>query len=111
MNRFEQGLKNNNFVCSACSRCEKMVWPPNDYCDKCFGEVYWRQVSRDAILLEYSHRNGELFCVAEFEGQIRVIGTILSSADLEIGQKLTLEKCGFDGNEIFIFKIISERSP
>lgn len=105
MNRFEQELKNNNFVCSECLRCKKIVWPPNDYCNKCFDNVTWRQISRDAILLEYSCKNGEYFCMAEFEDQIRVIGTIQEKSGLEIGQKLILEKCDYDKSEKFIFRI------
>ncbi|MDE1872050.1 MAG: hypothetical protein KGH99_01065 [Thaumarchaeota archaeon] len=104
MNRFEQELKNNNFICSECPKCKKLVWPPSDYCNRCFGDVIWRQVSRDAVLLEYSHKNGEYFCMAELEGQIRIIGTIKNVSKLQIGENLILEKCDYDGNEKFVFK-------
>lgn len=106
MNRFEEELKNNNFVCSECLKCQKIVWPPNEYCNKCFRSVTWRQISRNAILLEYSYKNGECFCLAELEDQIRLVGKISEPNKLEIGQKLVLEKCDYDGNEKFIFKII-----
>ncbi len=105
MNRFEQELKKNNLTCSECLTCKKIVWPPSDYCNKCFGNVTWRQISREAILLEYSSKNGEYFCIAELEGQIRVVGTILHGSALEVGQRLFLEKCDYDGNEKFIFKV------
>lgn len=104
MNRFEQELKNNNFICSECPKCEKLVWPPSDYCNRCFGDVVWRQVSRDATLLEYSHKDGEYFCIVELEGQIRIIGTIKNVSKLKIGENLVLEKCDYDGNEKFVFK-------
>ncbi len=106
MNRFEKELKNNNFTCSECLNCQKIVWPPSEYCNKCFGDVTWRQVSRNAILLEYSCKNGEYFCLAELEGQIRIVGKISEPNKLEIGQKLILEKCDYDDNEKFIFKAI-----
>ena len=35
MNKFETELKAGNFVTSECSYCEKIVWPPSDYCDYC----------------------------------------------------------------------------
>ncbi|MGB9003670.1 MAG: hypothetical protein WCC52_07690 [Nitrosotalea sp.] len=104
MNRFEQELKNNNFICSECPKCKKLVWPPSEYCNKCFGGVIWRQVSRNATLLEYSCRNGEYFCIAELEGQIRIMGMIQNVSELQIGENLILEKCDYDGSEKFIFK-------
>ncbi len=104
MNRFEQELKNNNLVCSECLKCNKIVWPPSDYCNKCFGDVTWRKISRNATLVEYSCKNGDCFCIAELEGQIRVIGTIQDKSDLKIGQSLILERCDYDGNEKFIFR-------
>ncbi|MDE1764129.1 MAG: hypothetical protein KGH88_07770 [Thaumarchaeota archaeon] len=105
MNRFEQELKSDNFVCSECTKCQKLVWPPSEYCNKCFGIVTWRKVSRDATLLEYSCKNGEYFCVAEIEGQIRIIGKISNPSEIKIGQNLTLERCDYEGSEKFIFKI------
>ena len=106
MSRFEEELKNNNFVCSECLKCQKIIWPPSNYCNKCFRNVIWRQVSRNAILLEYSYENGECFCLAELEDQIRLVGKILEPNKLEIGQKLVLEKCDYDDSEKFIFKTI-----
>ena len=105
MNRFEQELKNNNFICSECPKCKKLVWPPNDYCNKCFGDVIWRQISRNAVLLEYCGKNGEYFCMAELEGQIRIMGTIQNASELQIGKSMILEKCDYDSTEKFTFKI------
>ena len=105
MNRFEQELKNGNFVCSECLKCQNLVWPPSEYCNKCFGNVTWRKISRNATLLEYSCKNGEYFCLAELEGKIRLVGTISEPEKLQIGQNLILEKCDYDGSEKFIFKI------
>ncbi len=105
MNRFELELKNNNFICSECLRCKKLVWPPSDYCDKCFGNVTWRQISKIAILLEYSYKGNECFGIVELEGQIRVIGAIQSSSKLQIGQQLILKKCDYDGKAKFVFEL------
>lgn len=106
MNRFEEELRNNNFICSECLKCNKVVWPPSDYCNRCFGSVSWRKISRDAVLLEYSVKDGEYFCLAELEGQIRIMGAVRKSGKLKVGQKLILEKCDFYGNEKFIFKAV-----
>jgi len=39
MNKFETELKAGNFVTSECSYCNRIVWPPSDYCDNCFKDV------------------------------------------------------------------------
>lgn len=105
MNEFHEGLKRNEFLCSQCTRCDKMVWPPSRYCDRCFSTVSWKRVSRDAVLIEVSCKDGEYFCIAELEGNIRVIGRVTGSGDLVAGQKLTLEKCDYDGNERYFFSV------
>lgn len=105
MTRFENELKNNNFVCGECLKCKKIVWPPSEFCNICLGNVSWRKIIREAVLLEYAHKNGECFCVAEMEGQIRIIGTILEPLELKIGQRLYLEKCDYDNTEKYFFRI------
>ena len=108
MNKFEQELKNNNFVCSQCTTCNKLVWPPNDFCNKCFGKVIWRPVSRFAKLIEFSNKDNEFFCIAEFEDCIKVMGSIENASNLKVGQNLFLIKCDFDKNETFVFSPVSQ---
>ena len=102
MTKFEQELKNNNFVSSFCTRCNKLVWPPSDFCNVCFGNTIWKPVSRIAKLIEFSNNHGEIFCIAEFEDTIRVIGTIDTTTNLKIGQLLNLVKCDYDGKAKFV---------
>jgi uncharacterized OB-fold protein len=104
MNKFEHELQKNNFVCSSCPKCNKLVWPPSDFCNSCFGNVVWRQVDRNAKLVEFSSDKNGIFCMAEFEGHIRVMGSIVNASDLKIGQSLTLIKCDYDGNEKFVLE-------
>ena len=103
MNRFEQELKNGNFICSECSRCNKLVWPPSDYCNTCFSSVTWRQISKKGTLLEFSYKKGECFGMVELEGQIRVVGTIHSPKP-KIGEELILTKCDYDNGAKFTFE-------
>jgi uncharacterized OB-fold protein len=108
MNRFEQELKNNNFLCSQCTKCNKLVWPPSDFCNKCFGEVIWRPVSRFAKLVEFSSKDNEFFCIAEFENSIRVMGSVENVSGLQVGQLLFLINCGYDEKERFVFQPVSQ---
>lgn len=102
MNKFEQELKNNNFVSSFCTKCNKLVWPPSDFCNVCFENTIWKPVSRTAKLIEFSSNHGEIFCIAEFEDTIRVMGSINTSSELKIGQLLDLIKCDYDRKAKFV---------
>ena len=104
MSKFEQELRNGNFVCSECLKCNKLVWPPSDFCNKCFGNVTWRSISRTAKLVEFSRKNDEYFCIAEFENQVRVMGRVESVSNLQVGQTLSLVRCDYDGKEKFVFR-------
>lgn len=101
MTRFEQELKNNVFVSSFCTRCDKHVWPPSDMCNSCFGHIIWKPVTRIAKLIEFSRKGDEIFGIVEFEGSIRVMGRIVTTS-LQIGQKLNLIECDYDGKAKFI---------
>ena len=103
MTKFE--LKENEFICSACQNCKKLVWPPNDYCNRCFGEVVWRPVTQIGKLIEFSKKGDTIFCIAEFENEIRIMGSLDSVTIPVIGQDLKLVKCSYDGNEEFVFQL------
>lgn len=102
MTRFEQELKNNVFVSSFCTRCNKQVWPPSDMCNSCFGNVVWKPVAKIAKLIEFSRKGDEIFGIVEFEGSIRVMGRIVATSDLQIGQMLNLIECDYDGKAQFV---------
>ena len=102
MTRFEQELKNNVFVSSFCTGCDKHVWPPSDMCNLCFGNIVWKPVTRTAKLIEFSRKGDEVFGIVEFEGNIRVMGRIVTISPLQIGQKLNLIECDYDGKAKFV---------
>ena len=56
MNKFEDELKTGNFVTSECNHCNRIVWPPSNYCDNCFIEGNWRKVSENGIIIEFSKK-------------------------------------------------------
>ena len=106
MTTFENELKNGKFVCSECIKCNKLVWPPSDLCSNCFAKVRWRQVSTVATLVEFSKKDNTIFCIAEFEGAIRVMGSLeTKSEEISIGQELILAKCDYDERERFVFQL------
>jgi uncharacterized OB-fold protein len=102
MNVFEAELKNGRFVVPECPRCQKIIWPPSEYCTRCFGNVIWRTVNDSGILVEYSSKDGKMFCIAEFE-KIRIMGSFHCEKTPVIGQKIKISSCGFDNSPKFTF--------
>ena len=97
MSVFEAEIKKGNFCIGECPDCKKVVWPPSDYCDKCFAAVKWRKSSDVGKVIEFSKKGDENFCIAEFEEKIRIIGTLKDGkTEPKIGQKVRLDSCSFD---------------
>jgi uncharacterized OB-fold protein len=106
MNQFENELKNGKFVCSACPQCNKLVWPPSDFCNVCFSKVKWRPVSKKGKLIEFTKKDSVFFCIAEFENTIRVMGELdIGSKIPSVGQDLDLVKCDYTNKERFFFQL------
>lgn len=71
-------------------------------CNSCFGNVIWKLVDRTAKLIEFSSKGDEIFGIVEFEGSIRVMGRIVTTSALQIGQMLNLIECNYDGKAKFV---------
>src|SRR6266849_6117472 len=105
MNQFENELKNGRFVCSECPKCNKLVWPPSDFCNVCFSKVKWRQVSKKGRLVEFSRKDNTIFCIAEFENTVRIMGELEIGLKVPlVGQDLDLVKCNYADKEKFFFQ-------
>ena len=106
MNKFEVELKAGNFVTSECSHCNRIVWPPSDYCNNCFKSVNWRKVSENGTIIELSRKEDDVFCIAEFEDKIRVIGKLDAKIDMvKPGQTVKLSKCLNNDKNSFFFSL------
>ncbi len=101
MSVFETELKNGRFVVSECPKCQKVIWPPSEFCTQCFGNTVWRTANESGTLVEYSSKDGKMFCMAEFEN-IRIMG-LLNHANPQVGQKIKISSCGFDKSPQFVF--------
>lgn len=107
MTTYEDELKKGRFVCSECQKCNKLVWPPSNFCNRCFNEVRWRPVSPVAKLVEFSKKDNVTFCIAEFENTVRIMGTLeTDSTKLDVGQPIRLAMCDYNGREKFIFRLM-----
>ena len=106
--KFDSEIKKGNFVIGSCPNCNKVVWPPSELCNGCFGKIIWKKASQIGNIVEYSKKDNEDFCIAEFEGGIRIMGTlVVKSKKPEVGSKVKLEKCGITGeNYIFVMNLL-----
>lgn len=104
---FESELQKGNFIVGNCPKCNKVIWPPSDYCDVCFGNLDWNRIQPEGKLVEYAKRDNEFFCVTELDCGIRIMGTLIdNSTKLEIGSKVKIEKCGIvNGNYSFTISL------
>ena len=106
MNKFEAELKAGNFVTSECFHCNRIVWPPSNYCDSCFKEVNWRKVSQNGIIIELSRKENKVFCITEFEDKIRVMGKLNVEIHMaKPGHTVRLSKCLLNGKNSFFFSL------
>ena len=98
---FESELENGNFCIPECSNCKNIIWPPTDYCTKCFGEVSLKKGDFEGKIIEFSKKDQDFFCVVEFYDKIRIIAK--ASQTPKIGDSVKISKCGIsDGSYSFV---------
>ena len=83
---FEDEIKKGNFVISECKSCNKIIWPPNDICNSCFGITKWRKASKNGkILDEFSVKEISKFGTNGFLNTSKIACYGLNSANDGIG--------------------------
>ncbi|MBI5859690.1 MAG: hypothetical protein HZB73_03095 [Nitrosarchaeum sp.] len=103
---FEYELKKGNFIIGECTDCKKIIWPPSEFCNRCFKEVSWRKGSHEGKIIEFSKQNNDYFCLVEIENTIRIMGKMTSGVP-NIGQHVMIERCGIkDKNYFFEISLI-----
>ncbi len=100
---FESELSQGKFFIPSCTVCKKVVWPPAEFCNNCFGQVSLKKGDFEGKIIEFSRQNEEYFCIVEFENAIRVMAKILQIP--EIGQMVKILKCGISNGHYF-FNVI-----
>ena len=96
---FESDLSKGRFSIPECRSCNKIIWPPSEFCNQCFGIVTLKKGEFEGKIIEFSKQNNEYFCLVEFEKNIRVLAKILRIP--EIGQKVKISKCGISNGSYF----------
>jgi len=96
---FEEELSKGIFSIPECKYCDKVIWPPTEFCNRCFGTVSLKTGEFEGKIIEFSRQNNEYFCLVEFEKSIRVMAKILKIP--KIGQKVKVSKCGLSDEGYF----------
>jgi len=98
---FESELAQGSFYIPECNICKKIVWPPAEFCNRCFGRVLLKKECFEGKIIEFSRQNEEYFCLVEFNNTIRVMAKI--SKIPQIGQIVKISKCGISNGDYFFY--------
>jgi len=98
---FETELSCGNFTIPECSVCKKIVWPPTEFCNDCFGPVFLKNGDFVGKIIEFSKDKNDYFCVIEFEKTIKIMAKM--SEPPKIGQLVKISKCGILNEEYFFY--------
>ncbi len=97
---FESKLSMGEFCIPECEKCKKIVWPPSEFCNHCFGTVSLKEEKEiEGKIIEFSRKSKQYFCIVEFHGTIRVMVEI--SKTPKIGQAVKILKCGIREENYF----------
>ena len=97
---FESELSKGKFFIPECNTCKKIVWPPSEFCNDCFGSITLKNENPEGKIIEFSKQNNDYFCLVEFDINMRIIAK--SSKIPELGKSVRISKCGIiDGNYFF----------
>ncbi len=102
MNFFEDQLKKGIFHICACKNCKIVFWPTQKICHKCGKNTSWSESSYKGTIIEFSKKDSEFFGLVEINENIRVLGKIITSGDIHIGQSVKM-KVGFEDRPIYSF--------
>ena len=98
---FEEELSKGNFCLPECNKCKKIVWPPSEFCNNCFGEIHLKKEKLDGAIIEFSKHKNSFFCVVEFEGNIKIMAKCNSIPTK--GQKVRIDSCGIENGSYFFY--------
>ena len=106
---FESELSKGNFKIPECTNCKKIVWPPTKFCNSCFNEITLRDNLQPGKILEFSKKDEQYFCLAEFEDHVRILGAV--SEKPNAGDTVSIKQCGIkDGSYYFEFMLNSGKT-
>lgn len=89
---WQERLAQGVLVASACPKCKYKAWPPSKFCSQCLIHTEQKELDCHGTIIEYSKKDGEYFCLAEFGDTIRIIGSLKTDTTPKIGSIVTLDE-------------------
>ena len=96
---FETELTNGVFCIPECTICKKIVWPPTEFCNRCFGATSLKKGDFVGKIIEFSKQNKEYFCLVEFKNTVRIMAKMTQMP--KIDQLVKIVKCGISNGNYF----------
>jgi len=96
---FEFELSKGQFCIPECMKCEKIIWPPSEFCDNCNGITSLRKGKFKGKIIEFSKQNEDYFCIVEFHNSIRLIAKMTKTPKKD--QIVKISKCGISNGSYF----------
>ena len=90
MTFFEEQLEQGIFQICYCEKCNHAIWPPKEICHLCHEETKWKESMNRGTIIEFSKKDSVYFGLIEIDGEIKILGEILSSTEPEIGQRVKM---------------------
>ncbi len=100
---FESDLTKGVFSIPRCASCNKVSWPPAQFCSLCFGEIKLQQGQFSGKILAYSRKDDEYFCMVEIEPGMTLLAKALNPP--KVGQIVKIVNCGIK-NHGYFFDVI-----
>ena len=96
---FEENLTKGKFLIPKCTQCQKIVWPPSEYCNHCFGKIELKNQDFEAEIVEFSKKDEDYFCLVEIEKSFKIIAK--TNQIPTIGKNVSISKCGIKDGDYF----------
>lgn len=100
---FESEMSKGNFVIPQCTVCQKLVWPPEEFCNICLGKTSLKEANFQGKIIEFSRQNDAYFCMVEIESSFRIIAKMIDEPHID--QIVKISKCGITNGNYF-FEIV-----
>jgi uncharacterized OB-fold protein len=100
---FELELSKGQFCIPECKKCEKIIWPPSEFCHNCNGITSLKTGEFEGKIIEFSKQNEDYFCMVEFYNSIRLIAKMTEIPKKD--QIVKISKCGIS-NDSYFFTVV-----
>ena len=105
MTFFEEQLEQGIFQICYCKKCNNTIWPPKEFCHRCYQKSDWKKSTNIGKILEFSKKASMYFGLIEIDNGIRILGDITSASTPKIGQSVRMN-VSFNSKPNYSFTVV-----